>query len=151
MNNKLVFAIIGVVVLLVALGVFFMRPDDSGQTTTQTNETSTNSQQAAENTAQDTEEETEQPAETVTITYTDNGFSPENYTVKSGTKVVVKNNSSNDLQFSSDDHPTHRENPELNTQTIGPGEIAEFTPKTTGTWGFHDHLNDSHTGTLMVE
>lgn len=150
MDKKLIFAFIGVVLVCIAVGAFFLVSDDD-QTTSQPTQTTTSVETDSEDTETDTDQTPEQPTEVVTITYTDDGFSPESYTVTSGTKVVVKNNSSGELQFSSDDHPTHRENSELNLQTIGAGESTEFTPQTAGTWGFHDHLNDNFTGTLLVE
>lgn len=87
---------------------------------------------------------------TATITFTNNGFSPSTLTVKKGTKVTVVNNSSNPVQFSSDNHPTHRANPEMNMMELSPGNNATFTANTLGTHGFHDHIDDSKTGTLIV-
>ncbi len=86
-----------------------------------------------------------------TITYSDSGFSPATLTVKAGTLVTIKNNSSMDLQFSSDDHPTHLKDPELNQADIGPGKTQTFTPTTKGTWGYHNHQNSTDTGTLIVQ
>lgn len=88
--------------------------------------------------------------ESAVITYDGNTFSPSELTVKTGTVVTVKNGSSQTLDFASDDHPTHRINSELNVGEIEPGQTATFTAKA-GTWGYHDHLNDSATGTLTVE
>jgi len=85
------------------------------------------------------------------ITFTDKGFDKTTYRSKAGEAVTVKNMSSNDLQFSSDDHPTHLSNPELNMDILGPGESGTFTPAGTGTYGFHDHIEDQFTGTLIVE
>jgi plastocyanin len=85
-----------------------------------------------------------------TIVFTNDGFSPSTLTVKSGTVVTVKNESSNRVQFSSDDHPTHREDPEINMKTLAPGESGTFTATKVGTQGFHDHIDDSQVGTLIV-
>lgn len=85
------------------------------------------------------------------ITFTDDGFDKAEYTSKAGQAVTVKNASSMNLQFSSDDHPTHRDHPELNEGVLAPGESAKFTPKGAGTYGFHDHLHDQYTGVLTVE
>ena len=90
------------------------------------------------------------PSERMTITFTNNGFEPANLTVKKGTVVTVKNDSSRDLQFSSNDHPTHRANPEMNLRTTAPGESDSYTATVVGKWGFHDHLDDSKTGTITV-
>lgn len=88
--------------------------------------------------------------EAVTINFTDQGFEPSSVTVKQGTTVTIKNNSSRDVQFSSDDHPTHRDNTEMNLSTIAPGESDSYFATTPGTWGYHDHLDESKTGTVTV-
>ncbi len=86
-----------------------------------------------------------------TITYTDNGFEPATVTVKAGTTIRVKNNSSKSLQFSSDDHPTHTKDKELNKSVLAPGKSETFSVSSVGTNGFHNHLNPDHIGTLIVE
>lgn len=85
------------------------------------------------------------------IVFTDDGFDPLKYVSKEGEAVTVRNDSSTDLQFSSADHPTHLQHPEMNMATLAPGESGTFTPEGTGTFGFHDHLHDEFTGTLTVE
>lgn len=85
------------------------------------------------------------------ITYTDEGFGPTSLTVKAGATIVVENNSSEELDFSSDMHPVHNENPELNQDTIMPGESQSFSVNTPGSWGYHNHLNPGRTGTIVVE
>jgi len=86
-----------------------------------------------------------------TISFTDDGFSQATYTFPAGSAIRVDNQSSMDLQFSSDDHPTHKEHPELNMKVLGPGEAGTFTPPGKGTYRFHDHINDEFTGTLVIE
>lgn len=94
--------------------------------------------------------DTSEAVETSTITYTDDGFSPDTITVKSGTTITVKNDSSSALQFSSDPHPSHTTEPELNLSTLSPGKSTTFTANQVGTFGFHNHLNEDETGTLIV-
>lgn len=110
-----------------------------------------NSQTTSEASKNDASSDASSSSETATITFTDSGFSPSTLTVKSGTVVTVVNNSSQSLQFSSDDHPTHREDPEINMDVLASGEKGTFTATTTGTHSFHDHLDDSKVGTLIVE
>lgn len=90
------------------------------------------------------------PNESATITYTDNGFAPDTLTVRRGTTVTILNKSSRNVQLSSNEHPIHRENPEMNTPAIAPGASTSFVAKTSGTHGYHDHLDSSVTGTLNV-
>lgn len=86
-----------------------------------------------------------------TITYSDNGFSPATLTVTSGTKITIKNNSSGPLQFDSNPHPQHTDDPELNVGPIEPGSSATVTVTQTGSHAYHNHLNASDTGTIIVE
>jgi len=146
MKNALIAA---VVVLLAVAGVIFImnnrddeQPETNNQTQTQTQDES-----------QPTENETETAPQTaaVTIVYTDNGFSPASYTATTGTLVAIKNESSRILDFASDVHPTHEDNLELNVGGIDPGETTTFTVHETGTWGFHNHEFENHTGTIKVE
>jgi plastocyanin len=86
----------------------------------------------------------------VDVVFTDNGFEKDKYTVKSGETLLIKNDSSDTLQFSSDDHPTHRLNGELNAPAIGPGETTELTPEKVGTYGIHDHIHSQFTTVVEV-
>lgn len=143
-QSKAVLIVIIVVVAIAVAGVaalIFANPTKA-PTTTQNEQTSSNSETDANSTGS--------TAEMATITFTNDGFSPSTLTVKKGTKVTVVNNSNDPVQFSSDDHPTHREDPEINMETLQPGESGSFTVSTVGTHGFHDHIDDSKTGTLVV-
>jgi plastocyanin len=86
-----------------------------------------------------------------TIAYSNNGFSPGTLTVKAGTAVTIKNTSSGPLQFDSDPHPEHTDDPEINLGTIEPGGSMTLTPTVKGSHGYHNHLNPGDTGTLVVE
>lgn len=86
-----------------------------------------------------------------TITYNDTGFSPERLTSKIGEKVQIDNKSSQPLQFSSDPHPDHTDSPELNAETVGPDQSTTFTPTKVGTFGFHNHLEQSKKGTIVIQ
>lgn len=152
-NNKsskvgIILAVV-VIVIGIAVGalVLMQKPgtkepsknDTSSTTTTNTN----NSNQAGSSSAATTDG--------TVITFTDDGFDKAEYTSKAGDAVTVKNASSMDLQFSSDDHPAHRDHPELNEDVLSPGQSTTFTPNGTGSFGFHDHLHDQYTGVLIVE
>jgi plastocyanin len=86
-----------------------------------------------------------------TITYTDSSFSPAEVTVTSGQSITFVNNSDSKIEPSSDSHPTHDKNPELNAGDIEPGESKTITLTTVGTWGYHNHYNTSKRGTIIVE
>lgn len=140
--------IIGIVVLAVVVAggfVLFSKktvaPAASSATNTPSSSSSSSPSQAP----------TAVKSVSATITYTNDGFSPAKLTVKSGDIIAVKNNSSNSLQFSSDPHPIHTGDPEINQNTLPAGGSSSFMVKVKGTHGFHNHLDPSKTGTIVVE
>lgn len=86
-----------------------------------------------------------------TITYETNGFSPSHTTVKSGDRLAIKNSSSSDLQLESDPHPAHTDDSDLNVGLVGTGQTKTFIVTKTGTFGYHNHLNSSDTGTITIQ
>ena len=93
----------------------------------------------------------ESPVATTVITYSDGGFSPRQITVKVGEKVEFMNNSSTNIQVNSAPHPTHELYPELNIGVIKPGETKSTSFTKAGTYQYHNHLNASQNGQIMVE
>lgn len=86
-----------------------------------------------------------------TITYNGSTFSPDTVTVKAGDAIKVVNSSSDELNFDSDPHPVHTDDPELNAGPIAAGQSKTFTVSTKGTWGYHNHLDSSQRGTIIVQ
>jgi plastocyanin len=148
MNKKAIIAV-GILVIVVAGGVLWMFRKDPSATesinTTPTNGSSDTSQSSTPNDAV-----TPTGSETV-ITYSDSGYSPSSVTVKAGDKVIIKNTSSRSMQFDSDPHPAHTINPELNVGSVPAGQEMSFVVDTKGTFGYHNHLNASQKGTIVVE
>ncbi len=87
----------------------------------------------------------------LTITYNGTSFSESTNSIKAGQTVKVVNNSSVELDFDSDPHPVHTDNTELNVGGIAPGESQTFVVDKKGTWGYHNHLNSSQHGEIIVE
>lgn len=139
-------AVIGGIIALVIMigGVVWVSRSDTADAPA---ENATNSPQQ---TATD-EAITQSTSEAPTITFDGNSFSPSELTVPAGTTVTITNTSSREIQFDSDPHPAHTDNPELNVGTVEPGQSETFTVTTTGEHGFHDHLSANITGTLTVE
>lgn len=154
MRKSSVLLLIAVIAILVAAGAVVLTKNSSSDssknqsTTEQTN--TTPAQPATNNAATQTPTDTN-TAEEATITYSDGNFSPSTLTVKAGTKVSIKNNSSRAIQFDSDPHPAHTTNRELNVETIAAGKSDSFTATKTGTFGYHNHLSPGETGTIIVE
>ena len=86
----------------------------------------------------------------VVVTLTDTGFAP-SPTVKVGTTVTFVNESSRQMWVASDPHPTHVNLPGFDQLTgVEKGGTYEYTFAKVGTWGFHNHLNPSAKGTVIV-
>lgn len=86
-----------------------------------------------------------------TIVYSEGGFSPSTTIVGSGSVVAIKNASSDELQFSSNPHPIHTDNTELNVGAVAAGQTKSFTATKKGAFGFHNHLNPSDAAKITVE
>lgn len=140
MNNKIV---IGVVVLVVLGAGIMLLSNKAGtkpgpqQTSTQNTQTTTGSGQQA--------------TETANVTLTSSGFEPQTITAKKGTKIVWTNKSGSGATVNSDLHPTHLLYPPLNLGGFDDGQTLEFVAKDPGKYTYHDHLNPSRTGTIVVE
>lgn len=86
------------------------------------------------------------------VTYDGTSFSPASVTIKNGDVVVFKNASSDSFRPASDPHPTHTNYPEFDAkQPIAAGGTYQFKFTKSGTWGYHNHLNPSATGTIIVK
>lgn len=102
------------------------------------------------------------------ITFTDNGFSPATVTITRGETVRFINDSSRSMWVGADEHPTHTEYDGTSTRehcvngmntgnsfdqcaSVAKGEFWDFTFEKTGTFGYHNHVGASNTGTIVVE
>jgi len=92
----------------------------------------------------------------VTISAADSGFSPSSVTIKAGESITWVNRTSKEVEVGSAKHPTHSENPELTggefVIKLAPGETKTVSAGSkVGTWGYHDHLNPSAFGKVVIE
>ncbi len=136
------------IVLVIAGVVAFGKKDKQTSTDTNTPATTTPAESSS---SSDSSNTTNQPAAaTAIITYNGSLFSPSQITVKKGDTVEIKNDSSVVVDFESDPHPTHTDNTELNAGEIAPGQSKSFAVNKVGSWGYHNHLNQTQTGTIVV-
>lgn len=129
--GKLILALVLVVAVAVAVVVLVGRKDDNGNGSNNTN--------------------TGESSAVTTITYDGSGFSPANVTVAAGSKLKFVNNSDKTVEPSSDDHPTHTKNTELNVGDVEAGQSKEITVNTKGQWEMHNHYEASEKLTVTVE
>lgn len=145
------FVIAAAVVLLIAVGIVVAtRNDDNTGTTPGTDTTPGATNQSPDPSAQTNEADDNEQIDANTIVYTNSGFSPAMLTVAMGSTITIQNNSSVTLDFASDIHPSHLQNPELNVGIIEPGQSRSVTVSQQGTWGYHNHLNASDVGQIVV-
>ena len=92
----------------------------------------------------------------VAVTFTTKGFNPISVTVSKGDTVVFNNKSNNSFWPISND--TNQSNlPSLlypgfdARQPILPGQAYSFTFDKVGTWGYHNQLKQTQTGTVIVK
>jgi plastocyanin len=115
---------------------------------------------------QPTEEESAGEEMVNVVSYTDSGYSPSTIKIKKGETVTFKNESSRSMWPASAVHPSHRVYSGTSLEehcpdTSGtafdackgylPGENWSFRFDKVGNWRYHDHLNPSATGTIIVE
>jgi len=93
------------------------------------------------------------------IIYSENGFSPADFQVPKGTEIEFVNNSQTPFWPASAVHPTHNVYPTKGgcigstfdaCKAILPGETWSFVFDISGLWKYHDHLNPSHQGNIVV-
>ncbi len=87
----------------------------------------------------------------LTITFSQEGFTPKEFRIEQGNTIVFKTNQKKPFWPASDLHPTHSIYPEFD-----PGEPIEaysswsFTFTKVGEWTFHNHLFPSQRGKIIV-
>lgn len=119
----------------------------------------------APTTEQQNTTETPTPTQGATVvTYTDTGFSPASVTVSVGDTVRFVNSGTRDMWVGADEHPTHTEYDGTSKDEhcpnttgafdqcarSGPGTSWEFTFTKAGSFGYHNHAESDHVGTVVV-
>ena len=85
------------------------------------------------------------------VTYTDNGFVPRSVEIQVGETVRFINESNRPMWVASDIHPAHNILPTFDQFGVsGFGESYEYTFDEAGEWKYHDHVNASEVGTIIV-
>jgi hypothetical protein len=92
------------------------------------------------------------PSQTVhAVTYTKDGFVPNELVIRLGEKVVFNTDTDSPYWPASSLHPTHEIYPEFDPKDrIVPPENWEFVFDRVGSWKYHDHINAHATGVITV-
>ena len=95
---------------------------------------------------------TDLPVLASVVTYSATGFSPNSLTVKAGTTVTFKNETTGTMWVASDPHPTHTSYAEFDAKKgFASGESYSYTFNKVGSWSYHDHLHAGFKGIVIVE
>jgi len=171
MNKNLIITIL-VIVVLIGVGYYFLTkfkatvlaPKLSQPQTPSVFESITTPTPVFEVSATPTTETS--PTTEVIIKITANGFEPKEIEIIRGTKVTWINESSKPSWPASDIHPTHRLYPGSGIEKCGTseqdkifdacrglnqGESWSFIFNEVGEWYYHDHLNPSLKGEIVVK
>lgn len=139
--------------------------DEMTEETTGRTETEVESAETSDEESTSTEPEAGLPT-SATITYTDDGYVPEDVTIAQGGTVTFVNESSRDMWPASNQHPTHTIYPgssiqKCNTEEaegifdacdgLSEGATYSFTFDEVGDWKYHDHLRPREGGTISVQ
>lgn len=147
------YIIIVIIVIVVLGGGFYLMkkqpaPQQQSSTATQTTQPSANQSMKAQPTSASGSGTTKAAN---AVSYTAEGFQPNTITIKAGQSVTWTNNSSDDVWIASNPHPTHTDYPGFDElKGMSNGEGYSFTFTKVGKWGYHNHLNPSQQGTVVV-
>ncbi len=85
------------------------------------------------------------------VTLTSDGYSPATLTIKTGATVTWTNKSGANATVNSDPHPTHTDYPPLNLGRFADGGTLSLKFDKPGTYGYHNHLDASQKGKIVVQ
>lgn len=91
------------------------------------------------------------PIQRTEVILNQNGFTPATLTIKKGQAVRWVNQSGRDATVNSDPHPTHNLNRFLNLGQFPSGNSVQAIFNTGGKFDYHNHLNPSQKGSIVVE
>ena len=169
MKSTTIFLIIVALIIIVGGAYYFM--DDSQPipppveiNTPATTTISSTTKQAQKNNATSSPA-TSTPSTPASVTLNASGFSPSTITISKGTKVTWINAGTGSMWVASDLHPNHTQYDNTQrsehcaagyTRPIPFDECKDvksynFTFNQTGTWKYHNHLNPTQTGVIVVK
>lgn len=160
MSRNLLVAI-GVVILIALAGGFFYLQNNSNPpapspspsleaTPTQTATPTATPTKTPQGTASPSGE-VMMKEEVTQVSVTQSGFIPQTINIKAGTKVTWTNKSGQQSNVSSTPHPIHTSWPFLNLGTFSSGQSISVVFDEVGTYTYHNHLNPSQKGTVIVK
>lgn len=166
MNNRALYAVIAVIVILIIAGVVYSQSKQTSapvETNNQTSNVNNSKEEATPQTPATSTNETQGTLSDATamedgeakvyeIAFNGTAYTPNTLTIKNGDIVVFKNNSEKNFWPASAPHPQHTNYPEFDAKgALAPGKTFQFKFTKVGKWGFHDHLTPTAFGSITVE
>jgi plastocyanin len=91
-------------------------------------------------------------APSMRVELTDNGYQPQEVTIKAGQNVAWTNKTNYPMWVASDPHPAHNGLAGFDQgKLLRKGKTWQFTFSKPGKFSYHDHLNPTRRGTVIVE
>lgn len=170
MNTRSLYAILGVIALLIIGLIVYNQSRDNSEVASQngnaninasptntsipTNVNVNNSNSATNNNTngQFSDESDLDNGKVYEVVFNGTAFAPNNLTINAGDTIVFKNSSSKNFWPASGPHPQHTNYPEFDPKkAVAAGANFEFKFTKVGEWPFHDHLTPTAFGKIIVK
>ena len=135
-TSRELLALIIIIIIIIVAGVYIYSTQSS-RTNVQTGVNNSSNQSIGNNSSNMTSAAT-------TITIQNMTFNPDKITVRSGTNIQWINNDNTQHQIMSDTGS-------FQSNILNPGDSYNFFFAKTGIYGYHDALNPTVTGTIIVQ
>lgn len=89
--------------------------------------------------------------EVQSVSVTNNGFVPQELTIKKGEMITWTNNANGPVNISSDPYPLNNAYPPLNLGNFNAGESLSLIFDKPGTYKYHNHIIPPQKGTIIVQ
>lgn len=165
--------IITIIIIIVIITVGFLMLRDGTQTSNPTEKTVTQEQLVGDNATEDSPDvfievgdatdSIDTTGEIIVVTYNKDGFSPKEINISKGQTVRFVNESQGNMWVGSAMHPDHMVYSGTSLKDHCPdtsgtafdqcesGDMYEFTFTKTGQLGYHNHMNPSDFGKVIVK
>lgn len=142
MNNKLLIGVLTIIVVIAVISILLSKQPNNSNTSVPTQVQPSQSPAANPPVAVISES---------IVNITSKGFEPKTLTIGVDTTVTWINKSGSVVSINSDPHPVHTAYPPLNLGTVDDSKSVSLIFDKPGTYGYHNHLQPSQKGTIIVQ
>lgn len=140
MSNKIL--LIALILFFILGGFLFLKNNNKNEENKTSNNISSTQKDQETSSLKDQE---------VVITLDKSGFNPKTLVVKPNTRVLWINRSGSLASVNSDPHPKHTTYSPLNLGQFQNDSSVQLVFNKEGTYNYHDHLNPSKKGVVIVK